>query len=133
LWSNRSSFLSFRFGAPSARLSSNRPHLSQVDDYSPIRNAVICAAVATAANRQLQSAFASEIYDAGHIVRLRHPHDERWPSIETAEERRPRTFVVGITGHDYSSLEVRLKVLNSLHVTNDWSMSANSSVSRINL
>jgi len=28
---------------------------------------------------------------------------------------------------------VRLKVLNSLHVTNDWSMSANSSVSRINL
>jgi hypothetical protein len=86
------------------------PHLSQVDDDSAVRKSVICSAVATAANRQLQSGFASEIHDAGHIVRLRHPRYKRWPPIEIAEERRPRTVVVAITGHDYSSLDVRLKV-----------------------
>lgn len=82
-------------------------HLAEIQHDPAFRDAMAGSTMASAADRQLHSSLARQLYHLGDILGIPGPHDRGRPPVDPAEEHLPGVVVFRVLGRDHSAPDVR--------------------------
>jgi hypothetical protein len=93
-----------------------RLHSGEIEYDSAFCGAVPGIAVAAAAYGELHSGLTRQRYDAGDVVRIRNPGDDRRPAVVPAVEYGARLIIFGILRVDHPALDPGAELLDEVLV-----------------